>query len=105
MTDKILEADQIYDVIIRDDGSLSVSSEILKRVGLNPGDPVKVVIANGEVKLVPMRLVVSQIAAEINQIMLEEGVTLDDLLAGLDEAGEEVFHETYGDAASDATTN
>jgi hypothetical protein len=52
-----------------------------------------------------MRLVVSQIAAEINQIMLEEGVTLDDLLAGLDEAGEEICRETYGNTASDASTN
>jgi hypothetical protein len=43
--------------------------------------------------------VVTCIAAEIAAIMAEEGVTLEDLLAGLDEVGDEVYREHYGDPA------
>jgi hypothetical protein len=41
--------------------------------------------------------IVSRIAGEIAAIMAEEGVTLADLLAGLDEVGDEVYRDHYGD--------
>ena len=34
-------------------------------------------------------------------IMAEEGVTLEDLLSGLDEAREAAFRETYGRSSTD----
>jgi hypothetical protein len=72
----------------------------LQYAGFRPGDSIRVVLVGGELKLMPVRFVVSQVAAEISQMMTEEGVTLEDLLEGLDEAGDEVFRDTYGDAAS-----
>ena len=95
MTD-LVDAEQIYEVAIDDDGSLNLRSEVLKRIGLSAGDLVRIMVVDGEIKVLPARFVVSQITAEISQIMAEEGVTLEDLLAGLDEAGEEVFRKTYG---------
>jgi hypothetical protein len=100
MTD-LIDVEQRYETAIDNDGSLNLRPEVLQRIGLNAGDPVRIVIVDGEIKLRPVRLIVSQMAAEINQIMAEEGVTLDDLLSGLDEVGEEVFREIYGNASTD----
>lgn len=93
----LVDTERVYETAIKDDGSLNLRPELLQRVGLSAGDPVRIVIVDGEIKVLPVRFVVSQMAAEISQIMAEEGVTLEELLAGLDEAGEEIFRETYGD--------
>ncbi|MDX2137310.1 MAG: hypothetical protein SF123_04385 [Chloroflexota bacterium] len=97
MADYIQDAEHIYDILIDDDGSLNLSADLLQQVGLYPGEIVRLKIVNGQLQLQRWQPVVSQIAAEISDMMLQEGITLDDLLAGLEESGEEVFRETYGD--------
>lgn len=104
MFEDSLAADQEYEGTIGSDGSLNFPMDLLERAGLKPGDLVRMVVEDGEVKLLPMRYVVSQMAVEISQIMAEEGVTLDDLLAGLEETGGDIFRETYGDVSSDASS-
>jgi hypothetical protein len=98
MADYTLDAEQVYDVIIEDDGSLSLSGDVLQRAGLFPGEIVRIRLIDGQLNLERWQPVVSQIASEISDLMRQEGITLDELMAGLDEAGEEVFRETYGDA-------
>ncbi len=52
-------------------------------------------LENGSLFL-PKQLVVSEIAAALSRLMAEEGITLADLLAGLDEEGDKLFKERYG---------
>jgi hypothetical protein len=44
----------------------------------------------------PKPLVVPEIAAHLSRLMAEEGITLADLLAELDEEGDNLFKEQYG---------
>lgn len=43
----------------------------------------------------PKPLVLPEIAAHISRLMAEEGVTLADLLAEMDERGDNLFKERY----------
>ena len=52
-------------------------------------------LSDGSV-FVPKQLVVSEIAADLSRLMAEEGITLVDLLTGLDEEGDKLFKERYG---------
>lgn len=40
-------------------------------------------------------LVLPEVAERVTQLMTEAGLTVADLLAGLDEVGNEIYHETY----------
>jgi antitoxin component of MazEF toxin-antitoxin module len=97
MNSNVLDADRLRDfVAVAEDGSLHLPTDVVESAGLKPGDPVRVTLEDGELKLRLGRLVVTEAAREIRKIMDEEGVTLENLLEGLEEARIEVFKEHYG---------
>jgi|GEM_PF-3569673 bifunctional DNA-binding transcriptional regulator/antitoxin component of YhaV-PrlF toxin-antitoxin module len=94
MTD-VTVSPQIVEIYANDDGSLTVPPQILQNAGIYPGGRVKIARTEDGLTIQRFRFVLPQMVAEIEQIMIEEGVTLDDLMAGLEQAREETIREFY----------
>jgi hypothetical protein len=45
---------------------------------------------------VPSRLLVPELARRMRQLMAEKGLTVEDMMQGLEEEGEKLFQEQYG---------
>jgi uncharacterized protein YukE len=54
---------------------------------------------NNSEPALPEKLFLPELSKQFSIIMDEEGVTLDDLLAGLAEERKAIYQEWYGDAA------
>jgi bifunctional DNA-binding transcriptional regulator/antitoxin component of YhaV-PrlF toxin-antitoxin module len=70
-----------------------------KRYGLGAGDLLTVVDLGGAFVLSPEVSIVSKIAREIEEMREEAGLSLDALLAGLDEQRRRFYRERYGSSA------
>lgn len=66
-------------------GTVTLPAGLRKRYGLGAGDLLTVIDLDGILVLSPEVSVVSKIASEIEQMREEAGLSLDELLAGLDE--------------------
>ncbi len=73
------------DVQIIQTGAVALPAKIRSRYKLEEGDVLTLIDIDGGMLLFPKRSVVSVLAKEIEKQREEEGVTLDDLLEGLDE--------------------
>lgn len=72
-------------LVVRDDNSIAIPPEIGKRLGITPGSRIYV-YQLGEtlsLRLKPSELL--EACEEFEAVMEEEGVTLDDLLTGLED--------------------
>jgi antitoxin component of MazEF toxin-antitoxin module len=101
MTERTLDPDNRYELSIDSDGTLQIPPEVLREAGFQPGDAVRVVMVDGEVKLRPARLLVPEITADVMKMMAEDGITVEELLSGLEDAREAAFRETYGRPSTD----
>ena len=73
------------DVQIIQTGAVALPAKIRSRYKLEEGDVLTLIDIDGGLLLFPKRSVVSALAKEIEKQREEEGVTLDELLEGLDE--------------------
>lgn len=88
--------EQTYDIEVGEDGVLALPAELQKLLGVQPGDTLTLVQTDTGFVFLPKRLVVPEIAAHLSRLMAEEGMTLANLLAGLEEEGDKLFKERYG---------
>ena len=89
-----------YELQIGEDGSLTLPAELRAAMGLQAGDTLTLVQGEGEVWFMPTRLLVPEVAEFISKRLVEKGLTVNDLLAGLAEEREILFKERYGDLAA-----
>ncbi len=87
---------QPYIVQLSGEGEIPLPKELRDELAVTEGDLFSLVKINSYLLLVPKRLVVPEMTDKIAQVAEEEGVTLDDLLAGLDEVAEQLYQERYG---------
>lgn len=80
-------------------GTVTLPGGLRKRYSLGAGDLLTVIDLGGVFVLSPEVSVVSKIAREIEQMRKEAGLSLDDLLAGLDEQRKQFYREQYGSPA------
>ncbi|GIW50688.1 MAG: hypothetical protein KatS3mg081_0043 [Gemmatimonadales bacterium] len=80
-------------------GTVTLPASLRKRYGLDAGDLLTVVDLGGVFVLSPEVSVVSKIAREIEEMREEAGLSLDALLAGLDEQRRRLYRERYGSPA------
>jgi AbrB family looped-hinge helix DNA binding protein len=66
-------------------GTVTLPAELRKRYGLEAGDELTVIDIGGVFVLSPEASVVAKMAREIQHLRKEAGVSLDELLEGLDE--------------------
>ncbi len=83
-------------MVIRGRGQMTLPAELRREMGIKEGDVFTVVPLNDSLLITRKRLVVSELIDKIVQIMEEEGITLDDLLAGLEEQRARYNRERYG---------
>lgn len=77
-------------------GTVTLPVELRRRYGLDAGDMLTVLDLGGVFVLSPEVPVVSKIAREIEQLREEAGLSLEDLLKGLDEQRRRLYQERYG---------
>lgn len=84
---------QTYTIQIRERGQLTLPRKIRIRLALDAGDTLTLVQVDDIILLSPKQPLIPKLAREFGQQMDEAGVTLADLLQGLEEEREAIWHE------------
>ena len=71
-------------------------ADLREKYGIENGDIFRLVDLDGVFVLTPMVPMVPELAREIEQIRLEAGLSMEELLQGLREQRERYFQEKYG---------
>jgi AbrB family looped-hinge helix DNA binding protein len=80
-------------------GTVTLPAQLRKRYGLDAGDLLTILDLGGVFVLSPEVSVVSKIAREIERLREEEGLSVEELLEGLDEQRQRLYQERYGSPA------
>lgn len=91
---------QPYIVRLSEDGQIRLPEDLRRELAVTGGDLLSLMRIDSFLLLYPKRLVVPEMADKIAQLAEEKGLSLDDLLSGLDEVGEQLFQERYGRGSS-----
>ena len=84
---------QTFPIRMRGRGQITLPQEIREDLEIDEGDTLSLVRIEDLLFLTPKRLVVSELADQFVAKMEKAGVTLADLLQGLDEVREEIYRE------------
>jgi bifunctional DNA-binding transcriptional regulator/antitoxin component of YhaV-PrlF toxin-antitoxin module len=82
-------------VQVRQRGTLTLPAELREKYGIRAGDTFRLVDLNGVFVLTPMVPMVPELAREIEQVRLEAGLSVEELLSSLREERERYYRETY----------
>lgn len=99
MSDIAPETSEPMAIQIRGRGQFTIPAEIRREMGIKDRDIFSLMRLGDTLIATRKRLVVPEIARAIEAIMQEEGVTLEDLLDGLEKQREIYVKEKYGIAA------
>ncbi len=80
----------------RQRGTLTFPTKIREKYGINAGDTYHLVDLDGIFVLTPMKPLTPELAAEIDRLRQEAGLSMDDLLLALREERARYVAETYG---------
>lgn len=86
-------------VQIRQRGTLTLPARLRAKYNLDEGDVLTLVDLEGAFFLSPKISVVPKLAAEIERLREEAGLSVEDLLEGLDEQRRRYYEERYGEAS------
>ncbi len=81
---------------VRERGQFTIPATIRRGMDIKEGDTFSLLQVGDALIATRKRLVAQEIARTIESIMQEHNVTLDDLLAGLDEQRARYVRERYG---------
>jgi len=90
---------ETFTVQMRPDGALELPAEFRAEFNLEAGDMVTVIRINGHLIIAPRPLIVPEMADKIAELREQAGLTVDDLLAGLETVGQQLYEEQYGSLA------
>ena len=77
-------------------GQVTIPKKIRVTSHLEEGQVVSIIPVGDSVIITPKRLELEEARREIKKILKASGLSLEDLLAGLEEEREELYRETYG---------
>ena len=83
-------------VQIRQRGAVTLPAKLRKRYNLEAGDTLTLLDLDGAFFLVPQVSVVPKLVGEIEQLRQKAGLTIDDLMKGLDEERRNYYEEKFG---------
>jgi antitoxin PrlF len=83
-------------VRIQEKGQVTIPQEIRKKLGLKRGDLVAVVETPDGVFITPQQVMATKALDSIGEILKEQGLSLDELIASGREIRGELLQETYG---------
>ena len=78
---------------VRARGTVTLPKRFRERYGLEEGDALSAIDLDGALVLIPRVGIVPKLAAEIERLADEEGVALDDLIAGVHEERKRYYAE------------
>ena len=76
---------QTYTVRLREHGQLTIPQAARDRLAVKEGDTLTLIEYDGLLLLGPKQPLIPQLSEQFSKLMDEEGVSLADLLAGLEE--------------------
>ena len=82
-------------VQIRQRGAVTLPAKLRKRYNLGAGDTLTLLDLDGAFFLVPQVSVVPKLVGEIEQLRQKAGLTIDDLMKGLDEERRRYYEEKH----------
>lgn len=80
-------------IVVQEGNTIEIPLELAKRLGITPGSQVYVYQLGETLSVRPKPSKLLEACEEFETVMLEEGVTLDDLLQGLEEEREAIAKE------------
>ena len=83
-------------VQVRERGQFTIPVEIRRRMGIEEGDVFSLIQLGDTLVATRKKLVAPEVAAVIEGLMREQGVTLGDLLDGLEKQREGYVGDKYG---------
>jgi antitoxin PrlF len=83
-------------VRIQEKGQVTIPTEIRKKLGLKQGDLVAVVETPDGVYITPQQVVATKALESIGEILKEQGLSLEELIASGLEIRTDPVQETYG---------
>jgi len=86
---------QTFPIRMRSRGQITLPQELRDDLKIDAGDILSLVRIEDMLFLTPKRLRVSEVADQFVAMMEKKGVTLADLLQGLDEVREEIWKERH----------
>ena len=89
-----------YEISIDEEGSFKLPPELRSSLGLQNGDTLTLIQGEGEIWVMPTRLITPELANQMEDLMTEKNLSADDLLDGLVVERERLFKEQYGDLAA-----
>lgn len=81
---------------IRARGQLTIPKEIREKEALHEGESVSIIPVGDSLLVTPHKLDLDEARRELRKIMREAGVSLEELIHGLDEERTVLAGETYG---------
>lgn len=91
---------ETFVVQIRADGTLELPVSYRAELQLEAGDPVTIIRVDGHLIIAPRPLVVPEMTEKIAELREQAGLTVDDLLAGLETIGQQLYEDRYGHASA-----
>jgi bifunctional DNA-binding transcriptional regulator/antitoxin component of YhaV-PrlF toxin-antitoxin module len=85
-----------YSGEIKDRGQLTIPKGVREAGPLAQGREVTIIPLGDSILVTPRRLGVEEARGELRRLLAASGLSLDELVAGLDQAREEAYEETYG---------
>ncbi len=89
---------QTYPVRLRERGQITIPQSLRERLDLYEGEPLWLVELNGMIFLARKELQVPRLADKLATMMDEAGLTLADLLEGLQSERRAIWEERYANA-------
>lgn len=80
---------------LRGRGTLTLPKALRKKYGLEDGEPLTLIDLDGAFVLTPKLLAVPKLVAEMERMRQGTGVSVDELLEGLDEQREQGYEKRY----------
>ena len=87
-------------VQVRQRGTLTLPASVRDKYAIKAGDTFSLIDLDGIFVLTPMIPLVPELAREIERLRQEAGITVEEMLAGLQEQRERYYQERYADAAN-----
>jgi len=86
-----------YKSQIRERGQLTIPKKVREKGALYDGESVSIIPVGNSILVTPQKLGLEEARREIRKIMKDSGVTLEDLLEGLEQERKRLSEETYGE--------
>lgn len=89
-----------YKSQIRGRGQLTIPKKVREKGTLYDGEAVSIIPIGDSILVTPRKLELDEARLQLGRIMKASGVTLEELIEGLEDERRALFKETYGEKKS-----